>query len=101
MVLLITFYLELRLASSGTELKLFKDSTISSGETSVAFSRFHGGSSGTGGATQLRGSSAFVACNGGPFGALPTSGYKVGKRLQKEYSEQGPMNEKQKEGLLE
>jgi hypothetical protein len=94
MVLLITFHLELRLASSGTEFKLFKDSTVSSGETRVALSRFHRGSSGTGGATQLRGSGAFVACNGGPFGAFSTSGYKVGERLQKEYNEQGPANDK-------
>jgi hypothetical protein len=90
MVLLITFHLELRLASSGTELKLFKDSTISSGETSVAFNRFHGGSSGTGGATQLRGSGAFVACNGRSFGAFSARGYTVGERLQKEYSETRP-----------
>jgi hypothetical protein len=61
MVPLITFHLELSLACSGTELKFLKDSTISSRETRVALSRFHGGSSGTGGATQLCGSGAFIA----------------------------------------
>lgn len=87
MVLLITFHLELRLASSGTELELFKNSTVSSGETSVTLSRFHGGSSGTRVATQLRRNGAFVTRNGGPFGAFSTSGYKVGERLQREYGE--------------
>jgi hypothetical protein len=86
-VLLITFHLELRLASSGTELELLKDSTVSSGETNVTLSRFYGSGSGTGGATQLRRSGAFVTRNGGPFGAFSTSGYKVGERLQKEYGE--------------
>jgi hypothetical protein len=59
MVFLIPFHLELRLASSGTEFELFKDSTVSSGETSVALSRVPGGS--TGGAIHLRGN-ALVAC---------------------------------------
>ena len=77
MVLLITFHLELRFASGGTELKLFKDSTVSGGETSVALNRFYGGR-GTGGATQLRRNSTFIACRRGPFGAFSTSGYKVG-----------------------
>ena len=90
MVLLITFHLELSLASSGTEFKFLKDSTVSSRETRVALGRFHGGSCGSGGATQLRGSGAFVACNGRSFGAFSASGYKVGERLQKEYSETRP-----------
>ena len=63
MVLLNTFQLKLRLASSGTEFELFKDSTVSSRETSVLLSRIHGGNTG----------SALVACRLGPFGALSTS----------------------------
>ena len=59
MVPLITFHLELRLASSGTEFELFKNSTVSGGETCIPLSQVHRG--GTGGATQLRGS-ALVAC---------------------------------------
>lgn len=48
----------------------------------------------------MRGSDAFIACRGGPFGTFSTSGYEVGKGLEKDYSEQELMNDKWREGLL-
>jgi hypothetical protein len=59
MVLLVTFHLELRFASGGTEFELLKDSTVRSGETSVFPCWVHEG--GPRDPTWLRGNNAIFA----------------------------------------
>jgi len=59
MVLLVTFHLELRFASGGTKLELFKNSAVRSGETSVFLCWVH--ESAPRDATWLHGNNAIFA----------------------------------------